>query len=64
MEWSTGRGQRPSRLDTRLEYSVRKVQLTLRQPFSRELAGQESSCLTEEANQGQLVGDKIAQQDL
>ena len=49
----------------RLGYnSARVVQLTLRRPSFRGLTGQEGRCLSEEANQGLLVGDKIAQQDL
>ncbi len=45
-------------------YDVRMVQLTLRRSAFRGLAGQKGCCLTEEAHQGLLVGDKIAQQDL
>jgi hypothetical protein len=45
-------------------YDVRMVQLTLKRSSVRGLAGQKGRCLTEEAHQGLLVGDKIAQQDL
>ena len=48
----------------RLGSSARVVQLALRRPSFRGLAGQEGRCLSEEANQGLLVGDKIAQQNL
>jgi hypothetical protein len=58
------RGSNPVGSIPRPGYDVRMVQLPLRWSSFRGLAGQKGRCLTEEAHQGLLVGDKIAQQDL